>query len=152
LLVKTKGEPEQLVVGPPGKSRVVDIDPRTLAALCAHRSAMGALSLALARPDAFVLGALDGQVRHPERLSTRFRHRLAQARRKLGADALTLVRLHDLRHYHASLLLRDNVSVKVVSERLGHASPVDHPDRLPAHPAGTQREAAAQLAGLVFGS
>jgi integrase len=103
-------------------------------------------------PDAFVLGALDGQVRHPERLSARFRHRLAQARQKLGADALPLVRLHDLRHCHASLLLRDGVPVKVVSERLGHASPDDHPDRVPARPAGTQREAAAKLAGLIFGS
>ena len=32
------------------------------------------------------------------------------------------VRLHDLRHAHASLLLRQGVHPKVVSERLGHAS------------------------------
>ena len=30
---------------------------------------------------------------------------------------------HDLRHTHASLLLQAGVPVKVVSERLGHASP-----------------------------
>jgi integrase len=29
--------------------------------------------------------------------------------------------IHDLRHTHATLLLRDGVPVKVVSERLGHA-------------------------------
>jgi integrase len=29
--------------------------------------------------------------------------------------------LHDLRHTHATLLLRDGVPVKVVAERLGHA-------------------------------
>ena len=34
-----------------------------------------------------------------------------------------MIRLHDLRHTHASLLLADGVPVKVVSERLGHASP-----------------------------
>ena len=33
-----------------------------------------------------------------------------------------MIRLHDLRHTHASLLLADGVPVEVVSERLGHAS------------------------------
>jgi hypothetical protein len=32
------------------------------------------------------------------------------------------IRLHDLRHTHATLLLAKGVPVKVVSERLGHAS------------------------------
>ena len=32
------------------------------------------------------------------------------------------IRLHDLRHTHATLLLEAGVPVKVVSERLGHAS------------------------------
>jgi len=31
-------------------------------------------------------------------------------------------RLHDLRHTHASQLLNQGVNVKVVSERVGHAS------------------------------
>jgi integrase len=35
---------------------------------------------------------------------------------------LPAIRLHDLRHTHATLLLADGVLVKVVSERLGHAS------------------------------
>jgi integrase len=34
-----------------------------------------------------------------------------------------VIRLHDLRHTHASLLIAAGVPVKVVSERLGHASP-----------------------------
>jgi len=33
------------------------------------------------------------------------------------------LRLHDLRHTHASLLLEERVPIKVVSERLGHATP-----------------------------
>jgi len=33
-----------------------------------------------------------------------------------------MIRLHDLRHTHASLLLADSEPVKTVSERLGHAS------------------------------
>jgi integrase len=45
-----------------------------------------------------------------------------QARRALGEDQLPTMRLHDLRHTHATLLLADGEPVKVVSERLGHAS------------------------------
>ena len=33
-----------------------------------------------------------------------------------------MIRLQDLRHTHATLLLADGVPVKVASERLGHAS------------------------------
>ncbi len=32
------------------------------------------------------------------------------------------IRLHDLRHTHATLMLRQGVHPKVVSERLGHSS------------------------------
>jgi len=35
---------------------------------------------------------------------------------------LQRIRMHDLRHTHATLLLKGNVHVKVVSERLGHSS------------------------------
>jgi site-specific recombinase XerD len=33
-----------------------------------------------------------------------------------------MIRVHDLRHTHASLLIAAGVPVKVVSERLGHAT------------------------------
>lgn len=33
------------------------------------------------------------------------------------------IRLHDLRHTHATLLIKDGEALKVVSERLGHANP-----------------------------
>jgi len=35
------------------------------------------------------------------------------------------VRFHELRHYHASLLIRHGESVKTVQARLGHASAVE---------------------------
>jgi integrase len=35
---------------------------------------------------------------------------------------LPRIRFHDLRHSHATLLLREGVPAKIVSERLGHAS------------------------------
>lgn len=33
-----------------------------------------------------------------------------------------VIRLHDLRHTHGTLLIKEGVPVKVVSERLGHAN------------------------------
>lgn len=42
---------------------------------------------------------------------------------RIKAAGLRRIRLHDLRHTAASLMLADGVPVKVVSEILGHASP-----------------------------
>ncbi|MDO8490730.1 MAG: tyrosine-type recombinase/integrase, partial [Dehalococcoidia bacterium] len=36
--------------------------------------------------------------------------------------AVKVIRLHDARHTHASLLLKQGVHPKIVQERLGHAS------------------------------
>jgi integrase len=38
-------------------------------------------------------------------------------------DPLPVMRLHDLRHVHATLLLKAGVPVHVVAARLGHADP-----------------------------
>jgi len=57
----------------------------------------------------------DGGAIHPDLYSQRF----AALATRLG---LAGVRLHDLRHFYASELLRANVHPKVVSEGLGHAS------------------------------
>ena len=35
---------------------------------------------------------------------------------------MPVIRLHDVRHTHATLLIRSGVPAKVVSERLGHAT------------------------------
>jgi integrase len=39
-----------------------------------------------------------------------------------GKAGLSRVRLHDLRHTHATLVMNLNVHPKVLSERLGHSS------------------------------
>ena len=119
-----QGAGERLVEGPTktGRSRVVDLDAGTVAALRAHRAARGRLALDLVRDSALVLSNLDGAHRHPERFSRRFAGQVAQAGKALGEERLPVIRLHDLRHTHATLLLADGVPVKVVSERLGHAS------------------------------
>lgn len=152
-LVHTNGEGGQILIGTPksGKARVIDLDPQTLATLRSYRTQRAALSLTFARADAYVFGTLDGSVRHPERFSRLFLQRLRDVRRALGEDVISEIRLHDLRHSHATLLLRAGVHPKIVSERLGHAK-VSITLDVYSHAVPTlQREAATKLAGLVYG-
>jgi integrase len=93
-----------------------------VAALRSYRSARGLLALDLVRDSALVLSQLDGAHRHPKKFSRRFAGQLLRARMTLGEEQLPVIRLHDLRHTHATVLLADGVPVKVVSERLRHAS------------------------------
>jgi integrase len=103
------------------------------------------------RDAALVLSDLDGAHGHPERFHRRFAGEVAQARKALGEERLPAIRLQDLRHTHATLLLADGVPVKVVSERLGNASATitltvyQH-----VHP-GMGREAADRFAALLEG-
>src|SRR3954452_6908457 len=123
-VVKDKGRGEQLVEGATktGQSRVVDLDADTVATLRAYRAVRGSVALDLVRDTALVLGTLDGRHRHPERFSRQFLDHVRQARRAVGEELLPVIRLHDLRHTHATLLLAAGEPVKVVSEPLGHAS------------------------------
>jgi integrase len=51
-------------------------------------------------------------------------HAISQAFARVIRHAhVPLIRLHDVRHTHATLLIKAGVPVKVVSERLGHATP-----------------------------
>ena len=152
-VVKTKGDGQQLVEGPTktGQARVVDIDDDTVAALRAYRATRELLTPDLVRDAALVLGNLDGTHRHPERYSRRFVEQVVQTRKALGEDRLPKIRLHDLRHTHATLLLAAGEPVKVVSERLGHANAMitltvyQH-----VHP-GMGRQAADRFAELLRG-
>jgi integrase len=152
-VVKTKGAGERIITGPPksGKARVIDLDPQTLASMRSPRARMASTMLALGRDDALALGTAQGEVRHPERFSRTFQYRMSAASKSLGVDVLSPLRLHDLRHTHATLLLRAGVHPKIVSERLGHAT-VSITLEVYSHAVPTlQREAAGRLAALVFG-
>jgi integrase len=124
-LIKRKGQGESIVEGPTksGNARNVDVDPATVALLRRHRAHRAGLDLRLATPDALVFGRPTGQHLHPERFSRRFANAVRQARDELGADLLPVIRLHDLRHTHASLLLAAGVPVKELADRLGHTKP-----------------------------
>jgi len=68
-----------------------------------------------------VFGVVTGEHRHPERFCRRFTNAVEAARRDLGEDVFPAIRLHDVRHTHATLLLSRGTPVKVVQERLGRA-------------------------------
>lgn len=124
-IIQEKGKPAYLHEGTTktGHSRKVELDAETLAALRSYRAQRGTLALDLARDDAVIFGKIDGSWRNPTNFSRLFVDQLKRARRGLGDEVLPMIRLHDLRHTHASLLLAAGEPVKVVSERLGHASP-----------------------------
>lgn len=149
-LVRTKGEGARLVEGPTksGRERVVDLDPGTVEVLRRHRVARAGLALQLARDDALIFGDLDGHHLHPERFSRRFSEQLNRCRRTVEVPA---IRLHDIRHTHATLMLSAGVPVKVVSERLGHASAMITLSIYAHVMPGMQAEAAARFAAIVGG-
>ena len=70
-------------------------------------------------------------------------------RRLVDAVDLSVIRLHDLRHTHATHLLMAGVNVKVVSERLGHSSVSFTLDTYGHVMPGQQAEAAAAAAALI---
>lgn len=151
-LVRDRGTATVVTTVPKtSKARVIDLDEQTLGALRSHRASRASLSLLLARDDALVIANPDGTVRHPERFSREFARRLARCRDKLGEDALPVIRLHDLRHTHATILLRAGVHPKIVSERLGHAKVSITLDVYSHAVPSLQREAATKLAALVYG-
>jgi len=62
------------------------------------------MTLQLAREGAVVFGDHEGGFRHPERVSHLFRETQKRCARMLGDDAPPVIRLHDLRHTHATIL------------------------------------------------
>ena len=100
------------------QARTVQLSVHALEVLRKHRVAQGRERLKVG-PKYNVLDLVfpreDGSVWEPESFGKAFVNLVKRA--KLGH-----VRLHDLRHSCASILLKAGVHVKVVSERLGHST------------------------------
>ena len=99
--------------------RSIPLDATLLRLLRAHRSRQGAEKLAagIAYEDSgWIFCDALGRAYHPDHFSARFEALRAQ-------HGLPAIRLHDLRHTAASIMLASGVPVKVVSELMGHASP-----------------------------
>jgi integrase len=65
---------------------------------------------------------------------------------------LPQIRLHDVRHTHATIALRAGVPVKVISERLGHEDPAFTMKQYAHVIPGMQAEAAELVAALIANS
>ncbi|MGP4024388.1 tyrosine-type recombinase/integrase [Actinomadura sp. 3N407] len=153
-LIRTKGKKPEIKEGDTktSKPRTVDGDDHTMGMLRTLKRERGSLALQLARDDALVFGDAEGKHRHPERFSRAFKDQLKRCERyltKQGRETLPEIRLHDLRHTHATLLLIGGEPVKVVSERLGHASAVITMNTYAHVLPGNQRAAADKFAALV---
>lgn len=89
-----------------------------------------------------------------ERIANDLGQPLPVIRRWIDADGLVPARLrmYDLRHTCATLMLLAGVNPKVVSERLGHASVVLTLDTYSHVLPNMQEDATARLAAVVYGS
>ena len=132
--------------------RTIDLDGATVKALKSHRKQQAQERLASlgAWPDEgedadLVFTDEVGRPLFPRLVTMRFTEIIAEA-------GLPKVRLHDLRHSVATLMLRAAVPVHVVSEHLGHASPSITMD-VYAHVLRDQRtDATAKLAAVIDGA
>jgi Phage integrase family len=128
--------------------RVIAIDPGTVEVLKAQAARQ--LDEQKDWDEAWVETGLvftleNGAALDPESVSRYFR--LA-----VKMSMLPQIRLHDLRHTHATLALQAGIHPKVVSERLGHATISITLDTYSHAIPAMQEEAAALIAGLVFAS
>jgi integrase len=105
-------------VGPPktrAAIRTVGLDGDTIAMLRAWKDTQAAEVAEFGTKATLVFTEVDGTMIHPQTLNGRFVAAATGAKtRPIG--------LHGLRHTHATLALEAGVPLKIVSERLGHAS------------------------------
>lgn len=97
--------------------RAITLDDTTLTVLAGWRAFQTAefTAVGIANDEHWVFTNNDGGPVHP--------HAVYEAFRRIVHNAgVPTIRFHDLRHTHGSLLIKDGVPVKVVSERLGHAN------------------------------
>ena len=98
--------------------RAVSLSPSLAALLREYREDQELMRKQMGNPltgEDFVFSWPDGRPLDPDVVTKAF-HRIA------GKAGLKNIRLHDLRHTHATLMLKAGVHPKVVSERLGHAN------------------------------
>lgn len=125
--------------------RVIDLDPETIEILRRHRKQRREELIAAGiewSEERLVFGKPDGTIIHPDVITQTFDKRVARA-------GVRRIRLHDLRHTHATIGLRAGVPVKVMSERLGHSTPAFTLQQYAHVIPGMQAEAAEAIANIV---
>lgn len=97
--------------------RMIALPPLAVEALCAHRTQQERQKALLGpayKNNDLVLSTTDGDIWKPESFTALY----FKFTKRIGVK----LRFHDLRHTHASQLLRAGISPKIVSERLGHSA------------------------------
>jgi len=125
--------------------RPVDLPLSLVTLLRQHRVDQEVRTLMLGRSlteDDFVFSHADGSPLNPNTVT----HTFAKVAARAG---LPHIRLHDLRHIHATMLLKAGVHPRVVQERLGHSSIATTLDIYSHTVPGLQKAAAERLDALL---
>ncbi len=122
--------------------RSIDLDPTTVNILTAWKTWTAVEQRITGTDSEHVFTTADGGPVHP--------HSISQVFERVARNAgLPVIRFHDLRHTHATLLIKEGVPVKVVSERLGHATTAFTIETYQHVLPGMQADAASLFAALV---
>ena len=127
------------------QSRTIDLDSATVEQLRSHRRRQSRERQDWGQgyqDSDLVFRREDGSPVHPQLFSQQFEREVRRSR-------LPQIRLHDVRHTHATIALRAGVPVKVISERLGHEDPAFTMKQYAHVIPGMQAEAAELIAALV---
>ncbi len=128
------------------QARVIDLDQRTMNELQANQQRQSQERKewgADYQERGLVFCREDGSPIHPHSLSQTFE-------RLVSKSGLPRIRLHDLRHTHATIAIKAGVPVKVISERLGHETPAFTLKQYAHVIPGMQAEAAQSIARFVL--
>ncbi len=126
--------------------RRITLSASLVRVLRSHRIEAEANAILLGRelgPEDLVFSYPDGRPLDPSTVT----HAFARVLREAG---LPHIRFHDIRHTNATFLIGAGVNIKVVSERLGHASVAFTMDTYAHVMPGMQESAAEQLDRLVL--
>jgi integrase len=122
--------------------RLISLSPSTCAVLQEHWEAQNkqreSLNLPILTENDLVLCNYDGTPYLPDGIS----HAWMKLARRTGLKG---IRLHDARHTHASLMLKQGIHPKIVQERLGHTSIETTLDTYSHVAPGLQQMAAAKF-------
>ncbi len=125
---------------------MVSLPPSAAQLLEEHREKQARQRAALGiemKEEDLVFTDIEGRPLRPDTVT----HAWVKMVRKIGLNG---IRLHDARHTHASLMLKQGVHPKIVQERLGHASIQMTLDTYSHVAPGLQEAAAASFDDMVL--
>lgn len=134
-----------------GEYRKIELDRLTAGVLLHHQVQQGLEKAAWGKAykdHGLVFCREDGNPLSPSNVTQLF-HKLTDTVRLQDGSPLRRIRLHDLRHGQASLMLAAGVDMNIISKRLGHARSSFTADTYAHMLDGVGREAAEKAAALI---